>query len=104
MSVKAAIWYAICAQTAADGKRQFSLNETLNTGGAANGYSTDAAVRRLLCGVAALLLADDPPRKFSWPALNDNLLTDDLRLLVERIAENTTIVNNETATTETKKD
>ncbi len=93
MSLRAAIYYAICAQSVAMARRQFRLDETLDSNRDQNGasrrdgFDTDDEARRFLAGVAVRLGSETPPIKFAWAGVSDHLRTDALWMLVERIAD-----------------
>lgn len=99
MSLRSAIWYAICSQGVIQGKRRFALDETLsstrnqNNQSTNDGFDTDADARRFLANVSMRLRSDAPPIKFAWATMSDNLTTDALWMLVERIAEASELVD-----------
>jgi hypothetical protein len=93
MSLRPAIWYAICSQGVIQGKREFALGETLRGTPDANnqpgndGFNSEDDARRFLANVSVRLRSEDPPIKFAWATMSGNLTTDVLWMIVERIAE-----------------
>ncbi len=95
MSRRAAIHYAVCAQLAAENKPEIELRGKLGASvGAAPdivrgaGYDEPSA-RLFLAMVALRLRSDDPSLIFNWPEIKDNIITDTLLMIEERIATNT---------------
>ena len=84
MSKNAAIHFALCAQLASDNRDVPQLRTILGPNGLGLG---DLDIRKLLAGVALRLRADTPSFVFKWSEMKDNLGTDTLLMIEERIAD-----------------
>jgi hypothetical protein len=100
MSKKAAIFYAVSAQLAAQSRPLPNLAGTLRE---ALGIHADTeatvqqhrnSARTFLATVAVRLRGDEPPMNFRWSAIGDGALDEILWLLVDRIDENTETIKD----------
>jgi hypothetical protein len=96
VSLRAAVYYTVCAELASRQRPPPDLRVTLAMalGLPAEGNPQTVQQNRTICrqflsALAIRLRADTPAFDFKWSALDDNLRTDTLDLLTERISENT---------------